>query len=82
MGDVAMLPHALRALRSAYPDLRITVATRELFRPFFDGLGVELLALDPKGRHKGIGGLLRFAREARRSAWMPWPTHTTCCGRR
>lgn len=65
MGDVAMLPHALRALRSAYPDLRITVATRELFRPFFDGLGVELLALDPKGRHKGIGGLLRFAREAR-----------------
>ena len=26
MGDVAMLPHALRALMAAYPDLRVTVA--------------------------------------------------------
>ena len=66
MGDVAMLPHALRALRAAYPDLRITVVTKAIFRPFFHGLGVELLPLDPKGKHKGLRGLAAFAREARK----------------
>ena len=28
MGDVAMLPHALKALKDAYPGLKITVVTR------------------------------------------------------
>ena len=49
MGDVAMLPHALRALMSAYPDLRVTVATRPMFKPFFEGLGVDFLDVDLKG---------------------------------
>lgn len=34
MGDVAMLAHAVRALKSAYPALRVTVATQAIFRPF------------------------------------------------
>jgi len=66
MGDVAMLPHALRALRSACPEVRITVLTRPLFKPFFAGLDVEFLEADFGGRHKGLRGLLRLAREARR----------------
>lgn len=66
MGDVAMLPHALRALRGAYPDLRITVATRSLFRPFFDGLGVEFLDVDTRGKHRTLRGMWRLAAEARR----------------
>ncbi len=66
MGDVAMLPHAVRALRAAYPDLRITVATRALFRPFFEGLGVEILEIDTRGAHRSVGGLLRLAGEIRR----------------
>ena len=37
MGDVAMLPHALRALTAAYPDLRVTVATQAMFRPLSRG---------------------------------------------
>lgn len=65
MGDVAMLPHALRALRSAYPELRITVVTRRLFQPFFEGLDVGFLFIDTKGEHKGVKGILRLAREAR-----------------
>ena len=28
MGDVAMLPHALRALKEAYPEVKVTVATK------------------------------------------------------
>lgn len=66
MGDVAMLPHALRALRAAYPDLRITVATQPLFRPFFDGLDMEFLDVDTKRRHHSLGGMWTLAREARR----------------
>ena len=65
MGDVAMLPHALRALRGAYPDLRVTVLTRPLFKPFFAGLDVDFLEADFGGRHRGLRGLLRLAREAR-----------------
>ena len=54
MGDVAMLPHALRALISAYPDLRVTVATRPMFKPFFEGLGVDFLDVDLKGVHHSL----------------------------
>lgn len=64
MGDVAMLPHALRALREAYPDVRITVLTRPLFKPFFAGLDVGFLEPDFAGRHKGLRGLVRLAGEA------------------
>ena len=64
MGDVAMLPHALRAFREVYPDVKITVATKALFHPFFEGLDVEFLDIDTKGAHHGIRGALRFAREA------------------
>ena len=66
MGDVAMLPHALRALRAAYPALRITVATRALFRPFFAGLDVEFVEVDTKGRHHSLRGMWRLAAEVRR----------------
>ena len=54
MGDVAMVPHALRALREAYPDVRVTVLTRPLFKPFFAGLDVDFLEADYAGRHKGV----------------------------
>jgi len=66
MGDVAMLPHALRPLRAACPDLKITVVTRKLFAPFFAGLDVDFLYIDPKGEHKRPSGLWRLAREAKR----------------
>ena len=66
MGDVAMLPHALRALRAAYPELKITVATRKLFFPFFEGLDFGLLEVDTKGAHRSLAGMWRLAHEARR----------------
>lgn len=46
MGDVAMLPHALRALKEAYPEVKITVATRKLFEPFFEGLDVDIFPVE------------------------------------
>ena len=81
MGDVAMVPHALRALREAYPDVRVTVLTRPLFKPFFAGLDVDFLEADYAGRHKGVLGLLRLAGEARRRGIDAVPTCTGCCVR-
>ena len=71
MGDVAMLPHALRALMSAYPGLRVTVATRPVFKPFFEGLGVDFLDVDLKGVHHSLRGMWRLAAEARRLGVEP-----------
>ena len=65
LGDVAMLPHAVRALQSAYPDVRITVLTRPFLRPLFDGLDVDFLMADTKGRHKGVKGIWRLSREVK-----------------
>ncbi len=65
MGDVAMLPHALHSLRVSYPELRITVATQPLFRPFFDGLDVEFLDVNTKAEHHSLIGMWRLARTAR-----------------
>lgn len=65
MGDVAMLPHALRALMGAYPSLRVTVATRPLFRPFFAGLDVDFIDIDPAGAQHSLAGMWRLASVAR-----------------
>lgn len=66
MGDVAMLPHALRALKAAHPDLRVTVATKPTFHPFFEGIDVEFLDIDTKGEQRTLWGMCRLAAEARR----------------
>lgn len=66
MGDVAMLPHALRALMATYPDLRVTVASQAMFRPFFAGLEVGWLDVDVRGRHHSLRGMWKLAAEARR----------------
>lgn len=63
MGDVAMLPHAIRALKKAYPDVKVTVATRPLFRPFFDGLDVGFMPVDIKADYDSFKGLRTLARE-------------------
>ncbi|MFI3320761.1 MAG: glycosyltransferase family 9 protein [Rikenellaceae bacterium] len=63
MGDVAMLPHAIRSLRASYPDVKISILTRPLFRCFFDGLDVEFVDVDLNGRHRGVRGIFRLARE-------------------
>lgn len=64
MGDVAMLAPVIRILTRKYPDLQITILTREFFSPIFDNMPrVAVYAADLKGRHKGITGLYKLARE-------------------
>ena len=49
-----------------YPDLEITMLSREMARPLFECLpcNVHFLAADLNGRHKGLFGLCRLWRDA------------------
>lgn len=66
MGDVAMLPHAIRALKARYPGLRVTVATQPLFKSFFRGLDIEFLDVDVRGEHHPMRKMWLLAGEMRR----------------
>ncbi len=64
MGDVAMTIPVLRALTQQNPELKITVLTRDFFKPFFQDLeNVNLYSADLKGKHKGILGLYKLSKE-------------------
>lgn len=65
MGDVAMLPHTLRALMKAYPDLKITVATLPLFQPFFEGLDVDFIDVYTQEEHRTIRSMFALAKRVR-----------------
>lgn len=64
MGDVAMTVPVVEGLRRAYPDMRITILTRAMFKPFFREIpGIEFMEFDPKVKHKGPFGSLKLADE-------------------
>lgn len=64
MGDVAMTVPVLTAFCKKYPEIKITVLTREFFKPMFAQLpNVKVFAADVKGKHKGLWGLWRLYRE-------------------
>ena len=66
MGDVAMTVPIVRALRDAYPEMRITVLTKPFYAPFFRGIKDMRFFLNVKVRHKGLWGLFRVAADAKR----------------
>ncbi|MEO7282223.1 MAG: glycosyltransferase family 9 protein [Gelidibacter sp.] len=66
MGDVAMTIPVLSAFTKQYPDVKLTVLTREFFKPFFRDLeNVSVFSADLKGRHKGFFGILDLSKELR-----------------
>ena len=66
MGDVAMTVPVLKSLVDTYPNLRITVLTKEFFSPIFNGLdNVSVHVADVSGKHKGALGLWKLYRELR-----------------
>ena len=67
MGDVAMSVPVLTAFTQQYPDVRLTVLTREFFKPFFRDLpNVTVFAADVKGKHKGALGLHKLSKELKK----------------
>jgi ADP-heptose:LPS heptosyltransferase len=64
MGDVAMTVPVIQALIDQHPHLKITVLTRAFFKPFFNDIKqVSVVVADVKGKHKGVLGLYKLARE-------------------
>ena len=64
MGDVAMTVPVLRVLSQSYPDLKITVLSRAFLKPLFEDIpNVNFYAADVYGKHKGVLGLYRLAKE-------------------
>ena len=67
MGDVAMSVPVLRALTQQYPDVKITLLTRQFFTPFFSNLkNVNVFSADVKGKHKGVLGLYKLSNELKK----------------
>lgn len=67
IGDAVMNTPALCAIRSSFPGARITILVTPLVAQLFtphDWVD-EVLVYDRQGRHKGIAGRLRIARELR-----------------
>jgi ADP-heptose:LPS heptosyltransferase len=61
MGDVAMTVPVIRAFVEQNPNVKITVVSRPFFKPFFNGIpNVNFFAVDVKGRHKGLKGILKL----------------------
>ncbi|MBQ6770782.1 MAG: glycosyltransferase family 9 protein [Bacteroidales bacterium] len=62
LGDIAMTVPVVHDLAVQYPDLEITMLSREMARPLFEQLpqNIHFLAADLKGRHRGIFGLKRL----------------------
>lgn len=54
----------IRVLVSQHPDLKITIATRGFFAPFFRGIkNVEVYEVDLKTKYKGFFGLYKLYKE-------------------
>jgi ADP-heptose:LPS heptosyltransferase len=61
MGDVAMIVPVIRAFVEQNPNVKITIVSRPFFKPFFNGIpNVNFFAVDVKGRHKGLKGILKL----------------------
>ena len=65
LGDIAMTVPVVYDLANQYPELDITMLSREMARPLFELLpdNVHFFPADLKGRHKGFLGLNRLIRD-------------------
>ena len=72
MGDVAMTVPVLRCLVKNYPNSKITIVSKGIYRPIFIEFGnIHFFELDLQGRHKGFKGLLSLFKELKKLR----PTH-------
>ena len=66
LGDIAMSVPVVHDLAVQYPDLEITMLSREMARPLFERMpsNVHFIAADLNGQHKGLFGLCRLWHDA------------------
>ena len=63
IGDVALSIPVLLKFRSLYPEVKLTMVSRKMYRPLFEPLGIHFIAADFTGQHKAIPGLVRLYRQ-------------------
>lgn len=65
LGDIAMTVPVIYDLAMQYPDLEITMVSREMARPLFEKLpqNVHFFCADLKGRNKSLFGLNRLLKD-------------------
>ena len=64
LGDVAMLIPVLRVFEATYPEVKITVLSKQFHKPLFDEFqNVNFFPADVKGRHKGLVGLYKLSKD-------------------
>lgn len=64
MGDVAMTVPVIFSLVNQYPNIKVTVLTRDFLKPIFSHLpNVNVFVIDVKGKHKGLFGLWKLYKE-------------------
>jgi len=64
MGDVALTVPVVRDFLEQHNDVELSLVTREFFKPMFYGIErLKLIFPDLEGKHKGLNGLLRLAKE-------------------
>jgi ADP-heptose:LPS heptosyltransferase len=67
MGDVALVSPVLREMGKRFPDVKITMLTRQIFRPFFtQSDNLSIFSFDPVKRHRGLTGLFRLYRDLKK----------------
>lgn len=67
MGDVAMTVPLLLALRRLYPEVEVFPLSRKRFFPILQQIpGITLIEADVKGKHKGVWGLNKLAKEIKK----------------
>lgn len=68
MGDVAMTVPVIERLLQSQPNLTLSILSKPFFEPIFEGLPrTRFFSADVKGKHKGIVGLWRLAKELKAS---------------
>ncbi len=67
MGDVALTTPVLKGMREQYPEVELVLLTQQSFKPFFSSIsGLGFVFPDLLLRHRGITGLIRLFKDARR----------------
>ena len=70
MGDVAISVPVIAALRRDNPSLKITVLTRDFFRPFFRDIErIDFFTPDLREGHRGIIDIFRMWKELRKQGF-------------
>ena len=73
LGDVAMTIPVIHSLAVQYPQHEITVLSRAVWQPLFQGLptNVGFVGADLTGKHKGLWGLNSLYSELKAMHFVP-----------